>query len=399
LRAHNGWRRSWTQIIPGDFGGGGSTDLLFYSASEGVGEFYATDGQGNINHLRTHEGWRQSWDLIIPGNFGGSGRTDLLFYDATAGQGEFYTTDGQGNISLLRTHSGWRRNWAQIIPGDFGGDGRTDLLFYDRDAGQGEFYTTDGQGGIRQLRLHNGWRRSWTRIIPGSFGGSNRTDLLFYDKDAGQGEFYATDGQGGISQLALQNGWRASWTQIVPGGFGPTTCLQVHLKILTNPNIAIATMVSAMRQVYTAAGFRVNIESTETLANLPALLDIDVGRCVRGTTTAEQNQLFQNRNNVGANDVVVYFVRSTVPPFNGCATHPDGRPGAVVAQGASRWTLAHEVGHVLSLRHVTNEPCGTPGFVPTRLMTGCGTGLITGTPNLVQSESSDMNASALTNTC
>jgi hypothetical protein len=143
----------------------------------------------------------------------------------------------------------------------------------------------------------------------------------------------------------------------------------------------------------------VNIESTETLTNLPALLDIDVGQCIRGTTTAEQNQLFQNRNNVGANDIVVYFVRSTVPPFNGCATHPDGRPGAVVAQGASQWTLAHEVGHVLSLRHVEGEPCTNLSFVPTRLMTACGTGRITATPNLIQGEANSMDASSLTNAC
>jgi hypothetical protein len=49
-----------------------------------------------------------------------------------------------------------------------------------------------------------------------------------------------------------------------------------------------------------------------------------------GSVTLEQTQLFANRNNVGPNQVVVYFVRSTVPPFNGCAAHPDGTPGAVV---------------------------------------------------------------------
>ena len=100
---------------------------------------------------------------------------------------------------------------------------------------------------------------------------------------------------------------------------------------------------------------RVHRVSTETL-NLPALNDLDVGGCPLGTaTTAEQTQLFSNRNSAGPNDVVVYFVRSTVPPSNGCATHPAGRPGAVVAQGATRWTLGHEVGHVLTLRHVNDN--------------------------------------------
>jgi hypothetical protein len=108
-------------------------------------------------------------------------------------------------------------------------------------------------------------------------------------------------------------------------------------------------------------------------------------------TTAEQNQLFANRNFVGANEVVIYFVRSTVPPFNGCAAFPAGSPGAVVAQGATRWTLGHEVGHVLGLVHVNNND---------RLMTGNGTGNITNPPpDLVASEVTTMRASNLTVQC
>ena len=114
----------------------------------------------------------------------------------------------------------------------------------------------------------------------------------------------------------------------------------------------------------------------------------DVGECRRGQTTAEQNQLFANRNDAGANDVVVYFVRSTVPPFNGCAAHPAGRPGAVVARGATEWTLGHEVGHVLELNHMNNND---------RLMTGNGTSNITNPPpDLVASEVTTMLNSPLT---
>jgi hypothetical protein len=95
------------------------------------GEFYTTDGGGNISPLKNHRGWRKTWQLIIPGNFGGDGTTDLLFYDPTIGEGEFYIADGGGNISLLKNHGGWRKTWQLIIPGNFGGGGTTDLLFYD----------------------------------------------------------------------------------------------------------------------------------------------------------------------------------------------------------------------------------------------------------------------------
>ena len=166
-----------------------------------------------------------------------------------------------------------------------------------------------------------------------------------------------------------------------------TTRVRVHVKILTSPNVPLDTMLHNMREVYATANIDVEWASTESL-NLPALNDVDVGTCNMGVVTAEQAQLFNNRNNVDLNDLVVYMVRSTVPPFNGCAAHPAGRPGAVVAQGASQWTFGHELGHVLGLNHVNNND---------RLMTGNGTANITNAPpDLVASEVATVVASALT---
>ena len=107
-----------------------------------------------------------------------------------------------------------------------------------------------------------------------------------------------------------------------------------------------------------------------------------------GSVTPEQTQLMANRNGVGTNDVVAYFVRSTNPSFNGCAAHPANRPSAVVASIASEWTLGHEVGHVLGLAHVT----------PTdRLMMGGGTNNITNPPpDLIASEVQTMDNSPFT---
>jgi VCBS repeat protein len=163
--------------------------------------------------------------------------------------------------------------------------------------------------------------------------------------------------------------------------------VRVHVKILTNPTIAIDRMFVAMQQVYESVGIRVHRVSTETL-NLPTLNDVDVGSCTMGSVTTEQSQLFGNRNNAWGSDVVVYFVRSTVPVFNGCAAFPAGRPGAVVAQIASIWTMGHEIGHVLGLSHVNDN---------NRLMTGNGTANITNPPpDLISTEVNTMRASALT---
>jgi hypothetical protein len=167
-----------------------------------------------------------------------------------------------------------------------------------------------------------------------------------------------------------------------------TELIRLHVKVLTDPTIPIDQMITEMQRVYEAVGVRVHRVSTERL-NLPVLNDLDVGSCPLGNmTTAEQNQLFANRNNAGPNDIVVFFLRSTVPPFNGCSTFPVGRPGAVVVQGATRWTLAHEVGHVLSLRHVNDN---------NRLMTENGTANITNPPpDLIHQEVIAMKGRTLT---
>jgi hypothetical protein len=217
LYGYGDWRRSWSTIVPGNFGGNSSTDLLFYDQAAGTGEFYTTDGAGHVSLLQTHTNWNDTWDLIVPGQFGGDGWTDLLFYDRETGVGLFCATNGVGGFYELQAHQ-WNEGWDLIVPGDFGGDGYTDLLFYDSDTGVGLFCATDGSGGFYELQAHQ-WNGGWDLIVPDNFGADGWSDILFYDRETGQGLFCATDGAGGFYELQAHQ-WNEGWDLIVPGHFG-----------------------------------------------------------------------------------------------------------------------------------------------------------------------------------
>ena len=202
-------------------------------------------------------------------------------------------------------------------------------------------------------------------------------------------------------------------------------CNHLHIKVLTNPTVPIETMLNRMREVYSTAGIRVDVVSREVLtpailgnSNFTDLNDLDVEACERGAPSNEQRQLFRNQNRIApdqrGHEVVVYFVRSVTASRgpgagakNGCATHPSGQPGACVGQGASQFTLAHEVGHVLGLKHISGEHMGCPPTTPlccstrdrTRLMTDCGTAGIVGVPTVDQGEINTMTNSNVTRPC
>jgi hypothetical protein len=152
--------------------------------------------------------------------------------------------------------------------------------------------------------------------------------------------------------------------------------VRLGLKVLVEPaRFSFHTMLYEMATVYATADFRIVEVGREDL-DLPELEIVDIGEC-KGSictgngSTEDQATLFANRNGLGPTDVAAYFVDSTVKATNGCAIHPVDVPSCIVTKGASRWTLGHEVGHVLCLRHVDDSD---------NLMTGGGTDNITNPP-------------------
>ncbi|MEU9457091.1 hypothetical protein [Streptomyces sp. NPDC048277] len=226
-----GWRSTWSQIVPGNFGGGTQrTDLLFYdpkaTTTDGAVAFFAVDANGQM-HLMGSDApqWSPTWTHIVPGHFGGvTGLTDLLFYDGSNGVAKFFASAGDGTVTQIgETRTGWRRNWTHVVPGHFKqGAAQTDLFFYDTASGDAEFWATDVQlGTIHIGRGIPGWRQGFgALIVPGDFGsGSGHTDLFCLS--GSYGAFFASDGEGHIEVFGSNN-LPASWTHIAPGRFsGP----------------------------------------------------------------------------------------------------------------------------------------------------------------------------------
>jgi hypothetical protein len=228
----------FTQIVPGNFGGGPASlsDFLFYEKVSGVAEFYSFNWASNNNgpvpiwtlFKKTNLG--SGWTHIIPGNFGGTsvtGQTDLLLYDATNGAAQFEDVSGQGNTNpmnptfyFVASYKPWSP-WTHIIPGNFGGTsvtGQTDLLFYDASTGSSAFCDVSGQGNINLMKFYYHAWSPWTHIIPGNFGGIGQTDLLFYNANTGSAAFYDVWGQGNINPMKSFN-WSPGHSFILPGDF------------------------------------------------------------------------------------------------------------------------------------------------------------------------------------
>jgi hypothetical protein len=159
------------------------------------------------------------------------------------------------------------------------------------------------------------------------------------------------------------------------------------------------TQYKAMEDLFADHGIATYRGTTEDLSAdtaLAGVVDLDVGPCILGAPTAEHNTLFARRNGAGVGDIVVYVVRTLTNGAGatnllGCATHPANQPGCAVVQANARWLLAHEVGHVLGLRHWANPPAANSQYLMFPNV-----GWTDPPPDIVQTEVATMVDSALT---
>lgn len=357
---------------PNFFATGLTGDPAFIQGTFGVArnnfEVVAPSAAGGLVHFFRPNGatFTQPWSAGTPfgsgtvrgvamlqSNFGNPGHLEVV---ATRGDRlDFYWRDPNrwnGPFEIAQNVGGT----AAFLQSSFGTRGNFELVVPRADSGMDHYWRDNDDPSLPwrgPFRFGTG-RISAVSCIQSSFGPGN---LELIAREGGRIAFYFRTG-------APSFAWSGPFYVL-------EQALRVHARILADPiSFTVDQMFSAATEVFQTAHIRLELIGSQSV-DRPDLLDVDVGAC-DGGVTAEQTTLFGIRGaGVGARDLVIYFVRSTNPGLNGCASHPSGRPGAIVASGASRWTLAHEIGHVLGLDHVG----------PTdRLMMGGGTWNITNPP-------------------
>ena len=303
------------------------------------------------------------------GDFDASGRADVLFYfvgDQNWWLGRPPAPTGPLAWSLAGNTVGFGQIWdgRPFWIGNFSRADRAQVLFYY--PGDDNWWLGSHDGNQLQWSFAGntaGFGHIWDGrpFYVGNFGRPDRAEMLFY---------YPGDGNW---WLGSHDGNQLRWSFSGNTGRPCSQSIRVHFKSLIPISNAVRTFMDtqflAMEDLFSQSGIATYRGTTEDLSADPALqalVALDVGACTLGNPTQEQNTLFQNRNNAGANDLVVYVVQTLVGGagnFVGCATHPAGQPGAAVVQANAPWLLAHEIGHVLDLRHVAAAPATNSDFL------------------------------------
>ncbi|MFI6504751.1 hypothetical protein [Nonomuraea typhae] len=252
--------------------------------------------------------------------------------------------DGGIGTTAWNPHADWPAPWPIAWPGAAAPGG---LSATSRSPGQIDLVWITPDGRVQHLsydeRLPGAWTRlaaaSAQRALPGPISlVGRRPDHL----DA----FYVRPDR------SLGSAW---WH---------TERVRVHLKLVNLPGHDMTPITNALndaRTVLATAELGVELGSVERI-QVTGMDDVDVRPCRarpdNHQVSTEQASLASYRANASATDVVLYVVGSITPAgVTGCGTHPAGQPGAVIRYDAGRWTLAHELAHVIALSHV---PCGVP---------------------------------------
>ncbi len=211
---------------------GTKLDVVLYDAPKGEIDIYRVDGD-RLTLAKTITGMKTSWTHVVRGNYNGDPYDCLFFYDAAIGRGEFWMTDGQGNLTQGNYVKGsMQRNCTSVVRANLTGTiEQNDILTYKSSHGMATIMEVQSPGGkgVRDLSLE--WVPGFTHIMPVACSSTPWSDLLAYNQAKGEFSIYTTTGSGGLDHFGTLSGVGQDWTNISGIGTfrgGPSTHTSTH---------------------------------------------------------------------------------------------------------------------------------------------------------------------------
>jgi len=137
----------------------------------------------------------------------------------------------------------------------------------------------------------------------------------------------------------------------------------LHFRSLKLTNVPFNRILNTAKTIYAQYGIKLEYRSGESLnltdAEARKFARID-GTCRWEITNGEYAELQRLGGATPNNEITVFYVDGFSEAINGCGGHLKNRPACFVADQGTRWTTAHEIGHVLLTGGFDNDPT-TPG--------------------------------------
>ena len=126
--------------------------------------------------------------------------------------------------------------------------------------------------------------------------------------------------------------------------------VRLHFTSLSLTNVPFSIHLAKAQEVYAQYGIKIEYRSGVSLGlseeEARRFEQVD-GRCVWNVNEGEYREIQDLGGPVSSTDISVYYVNRFSSGSLGCGGHLRGRPACIVAASGSKWTTAHEVGHVL----------------------------------------------------